>query len=83
MLTPRPGVVSAGKPTYPKAEPVAIAGAEATPAYRTTFRIVQPVTIAAAGHDVQISGVLNYQACDDRVCYPVAALPVTWTVAAR
>ena len=25
-----------------------------------------------------VSGVVNYQACDDKVCYPPAEVPVTW-----
>jgi DsbC/DsbD-like thiol-disulfide interchange protein len=82
VLTPSPGV-TAGKPTYPKPELALAPGADATPAYTKPFRISQPVTLASAKRDVQISGVLNYQACDDRLCYPVASLPVTWRIAAR
>jgi hypothetical protein len=73
-----------GKPGYPKAElvldPVLN---ERIPEYTRTFRIAQPVTLGPAvksREDVTISGVLNYQACDDKMCYPPASASVTWTV---
>src|SRR3954470_19165769 len=82
IVTAAPGV-TVGKPEYPKSDLALAPGADATPAYSKTFRITQPVTFAAAKQPVQISGVLNYQACDDRLCYPVASLPLTWTIPAR
>jgi len=73
-----------GKPTYPKAElvldPVLN---ERIPEYTKTFRIAQPVTLDPAvksRDDLTISGVLSYQACDDKLCYPPATASVTWTV---
>ena len=42
-----------------------------------------PVTLDPAGKsrdDLTISGVLSYQACDDKLCYPPATASVTWTV---
>ena len=78
LLTPQPGI-TAGKPVYPKADVAAAPGSDDAPAYSKAFRITQPVTVAAgASKDLTIAGVLNYQACDDRVCYPVSSLPVTW-----
>ncbi len=56
---------------------------ERIPEYTKTFRIVQPVTLDPAvksGDDLPISGVLSYQACDDKLCYPPATASVTWTV---
>jgi len=84
VLTPHPGV-SLGKPVYPAADPPSEApGAlDDAPAYRKPFRITQPVTVQAVKEDVVVTGVLNYQACDDRLCYPVASLPVAWTIPAR
>jgi hypothetical protein len=29
---------------------------------------------------VTVAGTVNYQACDDRVCYPPESAPVMWTV---
>ena len=73
--------VTAGKPVYPKADVAAAPGSDDAPAYAKAFRITQPIVIkGAGGREVTITGTLNYQACDDRVCYPVASLPVTWGI---
>jgi hypothetical protein len=29
---------------------------------------------------VVVAGVVSYQACDDKVCYPPESAPVAWTV---
>lgn len=80
VLTPRPEV-AAGKPVYPKPDVAAAPGSDDAPAYSKTFRITQPVTVpSGAPKQLTISGVLNYQACDDRICYPVSSLPVSWTL---
>jgi hypothetical protein len=78
------GRLTVGKPAYPKAElvldPVLN---ERIPQYTKTFRIAQPVTLGPAvkpREDLTISGVLTYQACDDKLCYPPATASVTWTV---
>jgi len=82
-LSPQ-GRLTIGKPAYPKAElvldPVLN---ERIPEYTKTFRIAQRVTLDPAVRsrdDLTISGVLSYQACDDKLCYPPAAASVTWTV---
>lgn len=60
--------------------------------YQRPFRIVQDVLIdpspqgLAALKDVSsltITGVLNYQACDDKLCFTPQSVPLTWTVALR
>ena len=83
VLTPQPGV-TAGKVKYPASEMSVSAGAtQAVPVYRKPFRLAEPITVAASaksGEVLTISGVIKYQACDDRLCYPAAALPVTWAV---
>jgi Thiol:disulfide interchange protein DsbD, N-terminal len=80
ILTPQP-TVTAGKPVYPKADVAAAPGSDDAPAYAKTFRVTQPVTLkGASAKELTISGVLSYQACDDRICYPVSSLPVSWTV---
>ena len=58
--------------------------------YSKSFRILQDVTVAltpavrerarAAGATLTIKGALNYQACDDRVCYRPSSVPLSWTV---
>ena len=60
--------------------------------YQRPFRIVQDVLIdpslqaQAALKDVSsltIKGVLNYQACDDKLCFTPQSVPLTWTVSLR
>jgi hypothetical protein len=82
VITPRAGL-TVGIPGYPTAHPAPPLSADTAPAYRAAFRIVQPITLAAATDDVVVSGVLNYQACDEHLCYPVASLPVSWTIKTR
>lgn len=86
VLTPRPDV-KIGKVNYPIPELSSTLGvSDPVPVYRKPFRLAQPITVAATarpGDDLTIAGVVNYQACDDRLCYPVASLPVTWTVSVK
>jgi hypothetical protein len=60
--------------------------------YSKTFRLVQDVTILAtpeiqkslsAVPMVTIAGALDYQACDDRLCYNPVRLPFSFTVAVK
>jgi len=73
-----------GKPEYPKPELVLDPLLhERIPEYTKTFRIAQPVMLSPAvksPEDVTVSGVLGYQACDDKMCYPPSSASVTWTV---
>jgi len=86
VLTPNAGI-TAGRPKYPKPDVAAAPGStDAVPAYKQTFRIAMPVTLkstAKAGDVVSIAGAVNYQACDDRLCYPVTAAPVAWKVTVK
>jgi hypothetical protein len=55
-------------------------------AYRKPFRIEQPITVARstkAGETLTITGLVKYQACDDRVCYPAGTVPVSWVIRIR
>jgi peroxiredoxin len=60
--------------------------------YQKDFRIVQDLTIdpspqAAAAlnsaRDLTIEGVLEYQACDDAICYLPQSIPLSWTVTVK
>jgi peroxiredoxin len=60
--------------------------------YQRTFRIVQDIALdaspeaQAALKDIStltLKGALNYQACDDKICFSPQAVPLTWTVAVR
>lgn len=78
------GLTLVGAPRYPAPESYYYAPLKETvPVYQKPFRIVQQVSLdrgARAGAVVNVAGVLNYQACDDRICYPPRTLPLTWAI---
>jgi DsbC/DsbD-like thiol-disulfide interchange protein len=86
VITPQPGV-RIGTMKYPIPEMSRTVGvSDPVAIYRKPFRLAQSMTLAASaksGDTVTIAGVVNYQACDDRVCYPTASIPVMWTVAVK
>jgi hypothetical protein len=85
-ITPRPGV-TVGKLAYPKSqdwyfEPLK----EHVPVYHTPFRLEQAITLGPslkAGERITVAGVLNYQACDDFVCFNPVSAPVSWSVTVK
>jgi hypothetical protein len=83
VLTPN-AVATYGKASYPKSSLIDVPGETVkVPAYSGPFRIAVPVTIKAtakSGDQLTLGGALNYQACDDVLCYPVSVLPVVWTI---
>ena len=75
--------IKAGKLTYPKSEMMTFAD-EKVPVFQKPFRLTQEVTLdkaAVAGGTV--SGIVQIQACDDRVCFPPENVPVKWSVTAK
>jgi peroxiredoxin len=65
---------------------------ERVPVFQRPFRIVQDLTIDASPQgqaalkdapSLTITSILNYQACDDRVCFTPQSVPLTWTVSLR
>jgi DsbC/DsbD-like thiol-disulfide interchange protein len=83
-LTPQ-AEAKAGKLTYPKAETALIAS-EKVQVFQRPFRLTQEITVdksAAPGSTVVVAGTVNYQACDDKVCFPPENAPVSWTVAVK
>jgi hypothetical protein len=85
-ITPRAGL-KVGKLVYPKAqdwyfEPLK----EHVPVFDVPFRLEQTITLGAplkAGDRVTVAGVLNYQACDDAVCFNPVSAPVSWSVTVK
>jgi len=79
--------VKAGKATYPKSEMVFFAPLnETVPVYQKAFRIAQDATLAKtakAGSTVTLAGTLEFQACDDKVCFVPESVPVSWTVSVK
>jgi DsbC/DsbD-like thiol-disulfide interchange protein len=73
-----------GKVAYPKPETLFFEPLnETVPVYQKPFRLTEAITIAKsakAGTKLTIVGTVDYQACDDRVCFIPASLPVNWTV---
>ena len=62
------------------------------PVYQTPFTLLQEVVpevtsdamAAFRGRDeLTLTGSLDYQACDDEVCYNPVSVPLSWTVAIR
>ena len=65
---------------------------ERVPVYEKPFTLVQEVILegtpdaqaALRGKDsLTVTGTLDYQACDDKVCFNPASVPLTWTVSLR
>lgn len=71
--------VAAGKTVYPKSEILSFE-AERIPVYQQPFRLARALTVARATKAgvVTVAGTVNYQACDDKVCYAPASVPVNW-----
>jgi hypothetical protein len=82
--------LTSGATNYPKPDEYVFAPLnERVKVYSAPFRLTREVTLAtrpgaapASGtaSGVVISGRLDYQACDDKVCYLPQTLPLTWTV---
>jgi hypothetical protein len=69
---------------------------EDVPVYKGRFRISQDIVFASyttdmdfelslgigrsSSRQIPVSGVLRYQACDDKICYPPTEVPVSWNV---
>jgi hypothetical protein len=65
---------------------------ERVPVYQKPFRLVQEVLLegtpqaqaALQGKEsLTIAGSVQYQACDDKVCFNPTSVPVTWTLTLR
>jgi hypothetical protein len=71
---------------YPPGEPF-IFGAlkELVTVYSRPFKITQRATIvpgapSARLRSIDVAGILRYQACDDRICFPLASAPVRLSI---
>ena len=74
--------VTFSPPAYSQSELDANSGSPTpVPVYRKEFRIAIPIVISAtAKHNdtLTVGAAVNYQACDDRLCYPSTSIPVLW-----
>lgn len=62
---------------------------EHIPVYQKPFQLIQSAIFDASsgnagqlanGDDLTIKAALNYQACDDRICFPPVSVPLSWKV---
>lgn len=91
-FAPQP-FVRIGSPMYPASEIYHFKPLnERVPVFQRPFRLVHEVVVEgspaaqAAWRDktsVTVNGTLDYQACDDRVCYNPMSVPVSWTVSLK
>jgi peroxiredoxin len=58
---------------------------EYAPVYLRPFRLTQEIVISAAARDaladidvLTLTGRLDYQACDDKICFNPVSVPLTW-----
>ena len=65
---------------------------ESVPVFQKQFRLVQELLLdgtpasqeALRGkEDLTLTGTLQYQACDDRICYNPVAVPLSWKLSLR
>lgn len=83
-MDPQPGVTLAVV-KYPKSDVLVFDG-EKVPVYRQAFRLVEDVSLARTlktASTLTLTGMVKYQACDDRVCFIPASVPVRWTIVVK
>lgn len=72
-----------GRLAYPKSEIVTLLD-EQVPVFQKPFRLTQEVTIIGgtlkSGDTVPVKATVEWQACDDKVCYAPESAPVAWTL---
>jgi hypothetical protein len=56
---------------------------ERVPVYHGKARITRDVTFTTVTADVEVKGTLEYQACDDKICYVPKRVPVTFSFEAQ
>lgn len=91
-IEPQP-FVRALPTTYPSSDIYFFAPLkERVPVFQKPFKLLRDVVIEGTpqaqavlkGKDtITISGTLEYQACDDKICFNPASLPLTWTMSVR
>ncbi len=87
-MNPTPGIVLTPV-NYPRAEILYLpAIKERVPVFEGKFRLTQDLKISSAaefsnslgtdGKTITINGKLDYQACDEKICYLPTSVPVHW-----
>src|SRR5262245_35812160 len=87
LVTSRQPNVTLGTVKYPTPEAGISPGSDMLiPMYSKPFRLTQTATISSSakpGEVITIAGVVKYEACNDRLCFPATSLPLTWAVTVR
>lgn len=82
-----PSGVNVGTLVYPKSQDLFFEPLkEHVPVYQAPFRLEQTIRLRPSlkvGQTVTVTGVLNYQACDDAVCFNPVSAPVSWSVTVK
>jgi hypothetical protein len=91
-LAPQP-FVRILSPAYPASEIYVFKPLqERVPVYRKPFTLLQELILEGTPEaqaalrnreSVTLTGTLDYQACDDKVCFNPASVPLSWTLAIR
>ena len=85
-LDPAAPVTTAGKAKFPSGEKVLMPALNETQlVYAQPFRITQDVAIrrGTAAGPITVKGTMRYQACDDKMCYKPATVPMEWRIPDR
>ena len=53
---------------------------ERIPVYQKPFALKLDATAQTSGEELAVTGRLEYQACDDKVCFAPVSVPLAWTV---
>jgi hypothetical protein len=93
LILQTPSGIKLAPVTYPNPRILYLkAIGEHVPVFEGKFRITQDATVnfsrtsdiarslVSSSKTITIMGDLKYQACDERVCYPPASVPVTWSL---
>src|SRR5206468_6861183 len=57
---------------------------ERVPAFQRPFTLVLPLVVRPGhGNRITVKGALEYQACDDRICYPPKEIKVSHVIRVR
>jgi len=91
-IEPQPGLVLR-ETRYPESEIYFFKPLnERVPVFQRPFRLIQELmldpsragTSALEGKtSLTITGTLNYQACDDKICFNPVSVPLTWTIGVK
>jgi len=91
-IQPQPGLIVKTL-QYPKSEEYFFRPLnERVPVYRKPFSLVQDMTLDPSREaapilrglkTMTITARLDYQACDDKLCFPLESVPLTWTINVR